>query len=184
MAVSPDTRDLCRAVLAPDLVELAVLALETYAGPEETWVHQAAIRLSDGRLHRLARWLNSAEREPETFRWYAGEPTDVSPESHRFAVDFINGLIDKDLSDPPAPLISVPDACQMLRGTTGNTGHSPGAPTDDEAARQQVSKPIGPKAPKLPKLRAPALAETACSWVPSCSCVRCALGWSPEARTG
>jgi hypothetical protein len=103
MAVSPDTRDLCRSVFAPDLVELAVLALETYAGPEETWVHQAAIRLSDGRLHRLARWLNSAEREPETFRWYAGEPTDVSPESHRFAVDFINGLIDKDVSDPRAP---------------------------------------------------------------------------------
>jgi hypothetical protein len=101
MPVSPDTRDLCQAVFAPDLVELAVSALGTYAGPDEAWVHQAAIRLSEGELHRLARWLNEAERELETFRWYADEPADVSPESHRFAVEFINALIDKDVPKRP-----------------------------------------------------------------------------------
>jgi hypothetical protein len=103
MPVSPETRDLCQSVFAPDVVQLAVMALETYAGPDETRVHQAAIRLSAGELHRLARWLNEAERELETFRWYAGEPTDVSPESHRFAVEFINALMDKDVPKPPGP---------------------------------------------------------------------------------
>ncbi|WP_455353051.1 hypothetical protein [Streptomyces sp. SYSU K217416] len=49
----------------------------------------------------MAHWLASAEREPETFRRYAGEPTDVSPESHTFAVDFVNGLIDKSAPQPP-----------------------------------------------------------------------------------
>jgi hypothetical protein len=74
MPVSPDTRDLCQSVFAPDLVELAVTALETYAG-----------------------------RNLGTFRWYAGEPVDVSPESHRFAVEFINALIDKNVPEPPEP---------------------------------------------------------------------------------
>ncbi|WP_189321903.1 hypothetical protein [Streptomyces flaveus] len=103
MPVSPDTRGLCQSVFEPGQVELAVMALETYAGPDEAWIHQAAIRLSDGQLHRLAHWLNSAERELGTFRWYAGEPADVSLESHRFAVEFINGLIDKDAPRPPEP---------------------------------------------------------------------------------
>ncbi|MFH9004745.1 hypothetical protein ACH4E5_16090 [Streptomyces afghaniensis] len=101
MPVSPDTRDLCLSVFALDVVQLAVTALETYVGPDETWVHQAAIRLSEGELHRLAHWLNEAERNPDTFRWYASEPTDVSPQSHRFAVEFINALMDKDVPKPP-----------------------------------------------------------------------------------
>ncbi|SEE87443.1 hypothetical protein [Streptomyces sp. Ag109_O5-10] len=79
------------------------MALETYAGPEETWVHQAAIRLNEGQLHRLSHWLNSAERELGTFRWYADEPADVSGESHRFAVEFANGLIGKDALKTPEP---------------------------------------------------------------------------------
>jgi hypothetical protein len=103
MPVSPDNRDLCRSVFAPDVVELAVMALGTYTGPDETWVHQAATRLSEGELHRLAHWLDEAERNPDTFRWYAGEPTDVSPETHRFAVEFTNALMDKNVPKPPGP---------------------------------------------------------------------------------
>ncbi|MDQ0713472.1 hypothetical protein QFZ55_002924 [Streptomyces luteogriseus] len=85
------------------MVELAVVALGTYTGPDETWVHQATTRLSEGELHRLAHWLTEAERNPNTFRWYASEPTDVSPETHRFAVEFINALMDKDVPKPPRP---------------------------------------------------------------------------------
>ncbi|MFC9930260.1 hypothetical protein [Streptomyces sp. NPDC127190] len=103
MPVSPDTRNLCQAVFAADLVELAVSALGSYAGPDEAWVHQAAIRLSEGELHRLPHWLNEAEQRLESFRWYAEEPADVSPHAHRFAVEFINGLIDKDVPKPPGP---------------------------------------------------------------------------------
>lgn len=101
MPIPPDTRGLCQSVFEPGLVELAVMALETYTGPDEAWVHQAAIRLSEGRLHRLARWLTSAERELDTFRWYAGAATDISTEWHRFAVEFVNGLIDKEAPRPP-----------------------------------------------------------------------------------
>ncbi|MFJ7341170.1 hypothetical protein ACIQU3_12885 [Streptomyces sp. NPDC101110] len=39
--------------------------------------HHAAIRLSGGELYRLARWLDEVERNPDTFPWYASEPTDV-----------------------------------------------------------------------------------------------------------
>ncbi|MEU0384355.1 hypothetical protein [Streptomyces chartreusis] len=85
------------------MVELAVMALETYDGPDETWVHQAAARLSEEELHRLAHWLNEAERNPDTFRWYASEPTDVSPETHRFAVEFSNALMDKGVPKPSGP---------------------------------------------------------------------------------
>jgi hypothetical protein len=67
------------------------------------WVHQAAIRLSEGELHRLAHWLTGAERDLNTFRWYAGEPTDVSPESHRFAIEFSNALMDKGVPSRPGP---------------------------------------------------------------------------------
>jgi hypothetical protein len=101
MPVSADTRDLCRSVFAPDVVELAVVALGTYTGPDETWDHQAATRLSEGELHRLAHWLTEAERNPNTFRWYASEPSDVSPETHRFVVEFTNALMDKDVPKPP-----------------------------------------------------------------------------------
>ncbi|GGY20145.1 hypothetical protein GCM10010384_28290 [Streptomyces djakartensis] len=79
------------------------MALGTYTGPDETWVHQAATRLNEGELHRLARWLNEAERDPDTFRRYASEPADVSPETHRFAVEFTNALMDKDVPKPPGP---------------------------------------------------------------------------------
>ncbi|MFF4088519.1 hypothetical protein ACFYY9_16775 [Streptomyces nigra] len=103
MPVSAATRDLCRSVFAPDAVELAVMALGTYAGPDEEWVHQAATRLSEGGLHRLAHWLTEAERDLNTFRWYACEPTDVSPESHRFAIEFSNALMDKDVPKPSRP---------------------------------------------------------------------------------
>ncbi|MFH9063994.1 hypothetical protein ACH4GM_22685 [Streptomyces coeruleorubidus] len=68
MPVSPDTHDLCQSVFPPDVLQLAVSALETYAGPDETWVHQSAIKLGGGELHRLARWLDEAERNPDTFR--------------------------------------------------------------------------------------------------------------------
>ncbi len=53
--------------------------------------------------HRLAHWLDEAERNPDTFRWYAGEPTDVAPESHRFAIEFIGSLMDKNVLKPPGP---------------------------------------------------------------------------------
>jgi hypothetical protein len=68
---------------------------------EQLWVHQAAIRVSGGELHCLPCCLNEAELRLESFRWYAEEPADVSPESHRFAVDFINGPIDKEVPKPP-----------------------------------------------------------------------------------
>ncbi|MFF8872403.1 hypothetical protein [Streptomyces massasporeus] len=42
-------------------------------------------------------------RNPDTFRWYADEPTDVSPETHWFAVEFTNALMDKDAPKPPGP---------------------------------------------------------------------------------
>ncbi|MFF5042137.1 hypothetical protein [Streptomyces nigra] len=51
----------------------------------------------------MARWLTEAERDLDTFRWYAGEPIDVSPESHRFAIEFGNALMDKDVPKPSRP---------------------------------------------------------------------------------
>lgn len=101
MPVSSTTRDLCRVTYVPESVDLAVCALEAYEGPEADWVHGAAVRLSEGRLHRLAYWLSSAERDPDTFRWYACEAADVSPESHSFAVDFVQGLMDINVLQPP-----------------------------------------------------------------------------------
>ncbi|MFE0358113.1 hypothetical protein ACFW2I_32100 [Streptomyces nigra] len=47
--------------------------------------------------------MNEAERDLNTFRWYAGEPTDMSPESHRFAIEFSNALMDKDVPKPSTP---------------------------------------------------------------------------------
>ncbi|WP_405632534.1 hypothetical protein OG933_41990 [Streptomyces sp. NBC_00016] len=91
------------------------MALETYAGPDEEWVHQAAIRLSEGHLHRLAHWLNSAERELGASRWYADEPSEISPQSHRFAVEFINGLTDKESPWATGAAVSrVPYACTRV----------------------------------------------------------------------
>jgi hypothetical protein len=79
-------------------------------------VQLAAIRLSEGELHRLAHWLDEAERNPGTFRWYAGEPTDVSTESHRFAIEFINALTDRNVPrSPPGPQYA---ACQIVQGAS------------------------------------------------------------------
>lgn len=101
MPVSRATRELCRVTFVPESVDLALCALEAYEGPEADWVHKAAVRLSEGHLHRLAHWLSLAEEDPGTFRWYAHEAVDVSPESHSFAVDFVRALMDKDVPRPP-----------------------------------------------------------------------------------
>ncbi|MEU8830795.1 hypothetical protein [Streptomyces sp900116325] len=101
MPVSSTTRDLCRVTFAPESLDLAICALETYEGLEADWVHEAAVRLSEGHLHRLAHWLSSAERDPDTFHWYAREAADVSTESHSLAVDFLHGLMDKNAPQLP-----------------------------------------------------------------------------------
>lgn len=151
MPVSSDTRDLCRSVFAPDVVELAVMALGTYAGPE-TWVHQAATRLSEGELHRLAHWLNEAERNPDTFRWYASEPTDVTRNTP------VRGRVHQRADGQGCPqaaraaVSTVPDPCQIARGATRDSGHSPNTSTCQDAAAQQISAPIEHGGPKLPKL--------------------------------
>lgn len=106
MTVSSTTRDLCRVTFIPESVDLAICALETYEGPEADRVHGAAVRLSEGHLHRLAHWLSSAERDPDTFHWYASEATAVSLEPHSLAVDFIHGLMDKNVPQPPHDPIS------------------------------------------------------------------------------
>ncbi|MFC8142971.1 hypothetical protein ACFUKV_14675 [Streptomyces paradoxus] len=54
--------------------------------------------------------MDEAERNPDTFRWYASEPTDVSAESHRFTIEFVEALMDKDAPKPPVS--SVPEPCQ------------------------------------------------------------------------
>jgi hypothetical protein len=48
----------------------------------------------------------------------------------------------------------VPYACQIVRGTTGNTGHQVGSKLDADIAPPQFSQASRPKAPKLPKLSA------------------------------
>lgn len=101
MTVSQHVRVLCRSVFPSGSVASAVLVLETYAKPDAEWVHRAAVGLSEGRLHRLVHWLSAAEQDIEMFRWYAGEAADVSDETRRFAVDFVNGLADRSVLGPP-----------------------------------------------------------------------------------
>ena len=50
----------------------------------------------------------------------------------------------------------VPDPCQILRGTTGNTGEPVDRPYSPDAAPPQVNTRTNPKHPWLPKLRASA----------------------------
>lgn len=78
-------------------------ALGDEGGATPGRTRRGSIRLSEGELHRLPHWLNEAEQRLGSFRWYAEEPADVSPYAHRFAVEFINGLIDKDVPKPPGP---------------------------------------------------------------------------------
>jgi hypothetical protein len=97
MAVSPTTRQLCEASFSYEEAAKALSLLGLYAGPEFERVHQAAVRLSGGRLGRLRKWLDEAERTPETVLWFGESPSDVSPGSHAFGVEFINSFLDKHL---------------------------------------------------------------------------------------
>jgi hypothetical protein len=58
------------------------------------------------------------------------------------------------LTDSAEPT-GVPDACQVVRGTTGNSSHPPSTPAGQDTASQQANKPAGHAEPKLPKLMAP-----------------------------
>jgi len=103
MAVHPETAQLCRATFAPDCVDLAIRALESYEGEQAKRVHLSAIRLSEGRLNRLAHWLDAAGTDLGTFLWYAGElqsPEDT-PEKQTLAADFMNGLFDRNTINRP-----------------------------------------------------------------------------------
>lgn len=51
-------------------------------------------------------------------------------------------------------LRGVPDTCQIVRGTMGNTGEPADCPPGVESAPLQVSLGAGPRYPELPKLRA------------------------------
>lgn len=101
MQVSAATRDLCRATFTPPAADLGIRAQETYAGAEADWVHEVAMRLSEGHLRRLDPWLNSAEREPDTFRRYADGTVESSPAARVLAVEFINGLLDQNVPQHP-----------------------------------------------------------------------------------
>lgn len=46
----------------------------------------------------------------------------------------------------------MPDPCQIARGATGNSGHSPSTSTCRDTGAQQVSAPIERGGPKLPQL--------------------------------
>ncbi|MFC9506308.1 hypothetical protein [Streptomyces sp. NPDC057002] len=97
MAVSPATRQLCDATFSRDEIASALALLDLYAGVDRERVHQALVRLSGGRVDRLRSWLAEAERRPETVLWFGEPPSDVSPETHAFGVEFINGFMDKHL---------------------------------------------------------------------------------------
>ncbi|MFF4979321.1 hypothetical protein ACFY3O_04500 [Streptomyces sp. NPDC001046] len=101
MTVSAPTRQLCGSTFADDDVPEALAVLALYDGPERERVHRALVRLSGGRLDRLRDWLEEAKRRPETVLWFGEEPTDVSPETHAFGVEWINAFIDKHLDAPP-----------------------------------------------------------------------------------
>ncbi|MFE0331702.1 hypothetical protein ACFW08_33815 [Streptomyces sp. NPDC058960] len=102
MALSADILELCRATFAPELLDLALRTLETYDAEQTDRVHRLAIQMSEGKLHRLAWWLNAAEENLETFLWYGEDPEEtVRPETRAFAVDFMNGFADKNMLKPP-----------------------------------------------------------------------------------
>ncbi|MEU4466193.1 hypothetical protein AB0G20_21230 [Streptomyces sp. NPDC024017] len=100
MAMSPATRQLCDATFSHDEAASALSLLDLYAGPECERVHQAAVRLSGGRLGRLRKWLDEAKRNPETVLWFGEPPSDVSADTHAFGVDFINAFLDKHPDTP------------------------------------------------------------------------------------
>ncbi|GAA0902303.1 hypothetical protein [Streptomyces thermoalcalitolerans] len=102
MPLSAEVLELCRATFAPQELDPALRALETYDAEQADRVHRDAVRMSEGRLNRLAWWLNRAEDDLETFFWYAEDPEGtVRPESREFAVDFMNGFADRHLLKPP-----------------------------------------------------------------------------------
>ncbi|MDX3370939.1 hypothetical protein PV387_33885 [Streptomyces sp. ME02-6987-2C] len=104
MAVSPATRQLCDTTFSDSDAARALALLDLYAGAECERVHQAAVRLSGGRLGRLRMWLDEAKRSPETILWFGEPPSDVSPDTHAFGVEFINSFLDKHLDAPAKPL--------------------------------------------------------------------------------
>ncbi|MFE3121562.1 hypothetical protein [Streptomyces niveus] len=63
-------------------------------------MHQAVVRLSEGRLGQLRMWLDEAKRNPETVLWFGESPRDVSQDTHAFGVEFINGFLDRHLDIP------------------------------------------------------------------------------------
>ncbi|MCX4554780.1 hypothetical protein OHA02_00960 [Streptomyces phaeochromogenes] len=102
MAVSPATRQLCDATFSYDEAASALSLLDLYTGPERERVYQAAVRLSGG-LGRLRKWLDEANRNPETVLWFGESPSDVSADTHAFGVEFINASLDKH---PDTPAVS------------------------------------------------------------------------------
>ncbi|MFI6373778.1 hypothetical protein [Streptomyces sp. NPDC050546] len=104
MAVSSATRQLCEATFSRDKTASALALIDLYTGVDRERVHQALVRLSGGRVDRLRSWLTEAERKPETVLWFGEPPSDVSPETHAFGVEFMNGFIDRHLDmrvEPP-----------------------------------------------------------------------------------
>jgi hypothetical protein len=75
MAVSPATRQLCDTTLPDSDAASALALLDLYAGAECERVHQAAVRLSGGRLGRLRMWLDETKRNPETILWFGESPS-------------------------------------------------------------------------------------------------------------
>jgi hypothetical protein len=102
MPLSAEVHELCRATFPPELLDLALRTLETYDAEQADRVHRVAIHLSEGKLNRLAWWLDGAEENLETFLWYGEDPLEtVRPETRAFAVDFMNAFADKHLLKPP-----------------------------------------------------------------------------------
>jgi hypothetical protein len=56
--------------------------------------------------------------------------------------------------DSSAAVTSAPDPCQILRGTTGNTGERSLPPSGQGSLPPHLRKGADPESPKLPKLRA------------------------------
>ncbi|GHJ39442.1 hypothetical protein Sm713_82600 [Streptomyces sp. TS71-3] len=104
MTVSPATRQLCDATFPDNDAASALSLLVFYTGAECERVHQAAVRLSGGRLGKLRMWLDEAKRNPETVLWFGESPSDVSPDAHAFGVEFINSFLDKHLDTPAEPM--------------------------------------------------------------------------------
>jgi hypothetical protein len=102
MPLSAEVLELCRATFAPESLDLALRTLETYVAEQADRVHRVAIQLSEGKLNRLAWWLDGAEENLETFLWYGEDPEEsVRPETRAFAVDFMNAFADKHQLKPP-----------------------------------------------------------------------------------